>query len=85
MAEIWKEFNLNDYIKVKLNDKGKDIYYHQYDAWIDKTDLKREYPKIDENGYTEFQAHEFIKLYEKHMKIGFDLPFEMNILIGFEE
>lgn len=23
--------NLNDFVKFKLTDKGKDIYYHQYD------------------------------------------------------
>ena len=25
------EFNINDFVKVKLTEKGKYIYYHQFD------------------------------------------------------
>ena len=53
-----KKFNMNYHVKVKLTDRGKDIYYHQYDELITKyPDLKiePEYPKVDENGLTEFQ------------------------------
>ena len=26
----YRDFNINDYVKVKLTEKGKYIYYHQY-------------------------------------------------------
>lgn len=31
---ILKKLNMNDYIRVKLTDHGKDIYYHRFDDAI---------------------------------------------------
>lgn len=62
--------NLNETIKVKLTDYGKQIYYHRFD------DINREYgreiiepsfPKVDEEGYTTFQLWYFIELYGEHI------------------
>ena len=67
--------NLNEWIKVKLTDWGKEIYYHQYDRTnqlIGREICKPKFPKEDENGYTEFQLWHFIELYGKH--IGMTLP-----------
>lgn len=62
--------NLNETIKVKLTDWGKEIYYHQYDRinQIAGSDIcKPKFPKEDENGYTEFQLWRFMELYGEHM------------------
>lgn len=62
--------NLNETIKVKLTDLGKDIYYHQYDrinAFAGKEICKPSYPKVDDDGYTEFQLWCFIELYGEHI------------------
>ena len=67
--------NLNDNIKVKLTEHGKDIYYHQYDrtnAFLGRELCKPSYPKIDEDGYTTFQLWHFMELYGVHM--GMTLP-----------
>ena len=67
--------NLNDPIKVKLTDWGKEIYYHQYDQtnkFVGKEICKPSFPKEDENGYTEFQLWCFIELYGPY--IGITLP-----------
>lgn len=67
--------NLNESIKVKLTDWGKEIYYHQYDRInqiAGKEICKPQLPKEDENGYTEFQLWCFIELYGEH--IGMALP-----------
>ena len=67
--------NLNEKIKVKLTDWGKEIYYHQYDRTnqiAGRTICKPKFPKEDENGYTEFQLWGFIELYGEH--IGVTLP-----------
>jgi hypothetical protein len=67
--------NLNEPIKVKLTDWGKEIYYHQYDRTnriAGREICKQKYPKEDENGYTEFQLWHFIELYGGHM--GMTLP-----------
>lgn len=67
--------NLNDNIKVKLTEHGKDIYYHQYDRTnllLGREVCKPSYPKVDEDGYTTFQLWCFIELYGIHM--GMTLP-----------
>ena len=67
--------NLNELIKVKLTDWGKEIYYHQYDRTnqiVGRKVCKPMFPKEDENGYTEFQLWCFIELYGEHM--GITLP-----------
>ena len=67
--------NLNELIKVKLTDWGKEIYYHQYDRTnqiAGREICKPKFPKEDENGYTEFQLWCFIELYGEHM--GMTLP-----------
>ena len=67
--------NLNESIKVKLTDWGKEIYYHQYDRTnqiAGREICKPRFPKEDENGYTEFQLWYFMELYGKHM--GMTLP-----------
>jgi len=67
--------NLNEPIKVKLTEWGKEIFYHQYDRVneiIGREVCKPRLPKEEENGYTEFQLWEFIELYGTHM--GMTLP-----------
>lgn len=67
--------NLNDNIKVKLTEHGKDIYYHQYDRTnklLGREVCKPSYPEVDEDGYTTFQLWCFIELYGIHM--GMALP-----------
>lgn len=65
--------NFNDTIKVKLTDRGKDIYYHQLDDLIEMgVKLTPKMPKVDADGYTEFQLWTFIQLYGQY--IGMALP-----------
>ena len=67
--------NLNEPIKAKLTDWGKEIYYHQYDRTnqiVGREICKPKFPKEDENGYTEFQLWCFMELYGMHM--GMTLP-----------
>lgn len=65
--------NLNEPIKVKLTDLGRDIYYHRFDKFnerMGKEIIKPSYPKVDENGYTEFQLWLFINIYGPYMDMG---------------
>lgn len=67
--------NLNEPIKVKLTDWGKEIYYHQYDSInqiYGREICKPSLPKEDENGYVKFQLWCFMELYGMH--IGMTLP-----------
>lgn len=68
--------NLNDFVKVKLTDLGKDIYYHQLDEvneLIRKcggTQIQPKMPVVDKDGKTKIQLWEFIELYGKHIGMG---------------
>lgn len=65
--------NLNQYVKVKLSDLGKDIYYHQYDEVNEMIKrrggklIKPAMPKVDADGYTQFQIWQFMNLYGAYM------------------
>lgn len=64
------KINLNDTIKVKLTDYGRDIYYHQYDC-LDGivANNPRKYPEVDENGYTRMQLWCFMELYGHYISM----------------
>lgn len=65
--------NLNERIKVKLTDYGKEIYYHRLDDVFRQTGLsvfKPEFPKTDEEGYTTFQFWDFIHIYGNYIDMG---------------
>lgn len=55
-----KKLNLNSTIGFRLNDRGKDIYYHKYDKLNEYIvsqggeALERRYPDVDENGISWF-------------------------------
>lgn len=68
-----KKINLNCRVKVKLTPHGADIYYHRFDEVNKKIlscggkPLESRMPKIDKDGFTEFQLWEFIELYGEHI------------------
>jgi len=84
--EIMIKFNINDHVKVKLTDLGKDIYLHQYDrinkvySNYSKTILTPSNPKVDKDGYTDFQLWELMQLYGPHLYCGAEQLFEKNII-----
>ena len=80
--------NLNERIKVRLTDLGKDIYYHQFDYINERAGrcvCKPEYPKTDKDGYTEFQLWVFIELYGKHIGMAKPNVIYPNEMVCIEE
>lgn len=71
-----KKLNLNSTIKFRLNDYGKELYYHRHDDLINRMKergckpIDRRFPAVDENGYTSFQLWEFMSIYGKHSGMG---------------
>lgn len=87
-----KKLNLNSFIKVKLTDHGKDIFYHQYDELNDfiikrgGTPIKPGFPETDAEGYTVFLLWKFIQTYGKHIGMGAKNVIEpLNIYIKDED
>lgn len=76
------KFNINDYVKVKLTAKGKEILISNEER------LRKEYKivpeltiKYDENGYTSFQMWELMSLFGESIYLGTTIPFEVDIII----
>jgi hypothetical protein len=67
--------NLNDWVKVKLTDLGKDIYYHRFDRvneFIKKrggNPITPHMPDVDSEGKTKIQLWDFIGLYGDYIGI----------------
>ena len=64
------KINLNEIVKVKLTPLGAEIYYKQFDELNKKCEreiCKPHMPRIDKDGYTEFQLWNFIELYGEHI------------------
>lgn len=72
------EINLNETIRVKLTDLGKDIYYHQFDELCKVlkgrgiSPIQPTMPRVDADGFTSMQLWRFIELYGGH--IGMAMP-----------
>ena len=64
------KINLNEIVKVKLTPLGAEIYYKQFDELnkeCGREICKPQMPRIDKDGYTEFQLWNFIELYGEHI------------------
>ena len=67
-----QKINLNETIKVKLTPYGAEIYYKQFDELNKQRGreiCKPHMPRIDKDGYTEFQLWHFIELYGQHIGV----------------
>lgn len=65
-----QKINLNETIKVKLTPYGAEIYYKQFDELnkqCGREICKPQMPRIDKDGYTEFQLWHFVELYGEHI------------------
>ena len=65
-----QKINMNEIIKVKLTPYGAEIYYKQFDELnkqCGREICKPQMPRIDKDGYTEFQLWHFIELYGEHI------------------
>lgn len=84
---MFKEFNVNQYVKVKLTDEGLDILRK------DNENMRKAFPKwpewkepvTDEEGYAEFQCWSLMSRFGEHISLGSKLPFETVILVDIEE
>jgi hypothetical protein len=78
MKDRFRDVNLNEYIKVKLTDKGKEIYRNYY------SDIDDEYVPtldVDEEGFCKFQLWHFMRIFGEHFCMGSGLPCETNVKI----
>lgn len=81
------QVNINDNVKVKLNELGINILKEQRDE-LNKALTKNgakglgDYePKVDEEGYTTFQLWSLMQTFGEHLSLGFKIPFEPEIIV----
>ena len=72
----FEKHNLNNRVKVKLNEKGIEII---------KADSPLHDLTEDENGYVTLQTWKFMRLFGNYMRIGGAMPFDSQILIEILE
>lgn len=78
----WETFNINHYIKVKLKEQGYIHYMDSYNRWLPedmRKPLEHFKSKADKDGYCQFQAWDFIKMFGGTIN-PWDIPiFETDI------
>jgi hypothetical protein len=72
------KFNINEYVWVKLNDKGREIYLRSFDC-IPLEFRRVHLPETDSDGYSRFQMWSFMQIFGSHIGTGFDPPFDTTI------
>lgn len=77
------KFNVNNYVKVKLTELGKNIYQQRMKE-LNNMSIRWHFdtePKLDEEGYYKAQLHEIMNMFGSYCQNGFDIPFETNIIL----
>ena len=73
----WKKFNLNNYMRFKVTEKGMKKYHeHCADRGISERDLK-----VDEDGNVHMQMWEVMSIWGRYMSMGSDFVIEPTFLI----
>lgn len=67
-----KKFNVNEKVKLKLTEKGKQIVDKEGCSWL----------KYDNDGFIGMQMHEAFNFFGKYLLNGCDIPFETDIYIN---
>ena len=80
------EFNMNNSVKVKLNDIGHAELKRQHDALYSDIGIDKEYVNrnVDRDGYSSFQMHDLMNTFGHMMVMGCKTPFE-NLSIKISE
>ena len=68
-TEEYIKTNLNLYIKVKLNDYGKEIHYNDWKDICEETGTPYKL-EVDEEGYSSFQIYDFMNTFGKYAHMG---------------
>ena len=82
METKWIPFNINEYVRVKLNDAGRKIYIDHYA----KVGIATKIPKTDHpDGWSQFQMWSFMEIFGEHIHLCSEPPFDTNIEIGVRQ
>lgn len=79
------DFNINEYIHVKLTDEGRLIHQQDHESFVAAvptltTSMKLyKPPQVDAEGYSKFQGWRLMQLFGPHMRLGAPNPFDLTV------
>jgi hypothetical protein len=81
------DFNINNYVLVKLTNTGKNILKTEHDKMAADYPMLGEYkpPFEDHDGYSRWQMWDIMGKLGSHCGHGFSLPFDTNILFEIDK
>lgn len=88
MSKEKVEFNLNNKMLVKLKEEGFKFWLYDFNRHLPdhlKLSIKELKSKQDKDGYVEFQAWEFIRIFGPTISAAFSPIFETNVRFYKEE
>lgn len=86
-----KKFDVQSRVRVKLNIRGIEILRHRHEKMVSSNLNMRELmgdfhlPKVDSEGYTEFDLSDLMEIFGPYIKLGEDFPFDREIQIEEKE
>jgi len=82
-----KEFNVNEYVLVKLNAIGLAELKRQYEELRADMSQLQEYtpPTVDDDGYCKFQMWSLMNTFGHMMRPTMEPPFDTNIKLNTKE
>lgn len=90
MSKTYLPININDSVKIKLNEAGYKhmVKYHKAIALFENTkdryNIEYFKAKANKEGYTEFQLWDFMQIFGSHTCMGMDLLFDAYILFEYK-
>lgn len=78
-----REFNVNEYVSVRLTDKGRAHHKADFMRWTKEAKVKLPYrpPQEDADGWSRWQLHQLMHIFGEGTGLGQDLLFETTIRI----
>lgn len=77
-------FNVNNYVRIKLTDYGKEILRKRFDEMHEKFPKafkKFRTPKEDADGWSKWQMWDLMNTFGDYVSLGMEVPFDTVIEI----
>lgn len=78
------DFNMNEHVKVKLTERGREILKQRHKEIFKGRDIKYTPPVEDEDGWSEWQLWCLLEEFGRELCCGISGPFETGIKILME-
>lgn len=81
---VWQSINLNDRVRVRLTDIGREHHRKQHEEVFAPYGDRFPYtpPKVDADGWSEFQHWQLMQDFGPKVGLGMNVPFETTIQIA---